>query len=30
VVGLIHAAMMLRGAIRELARRTVGMIRTAR
>jgi CelD/BcsL family acetyltransferase involved in cellulose biosynthesis len=30
VVALIHAAMILRRAIRELARRTVGMIRTAR
>jgi CelD/BcsL family acetyltransferase involved in cellulose biosynthesis len=30
VVGLIHAAMMLRRVVRELARHTVGMIRTAR
>jgi CelD/BcsL family acetyltransferase involved in cellulose biosynthesis len=30
VVALIHAAMTLRGAIRELARRTIGIIRTAR
>jgi CelD/BcsL family acetyltransferase involved in cellulose biosynthesis len=30
VVALIHAAMMLRRMARELARRTIGMIRTAR
>jgi hypothetical protein len=30
VVALIHAAMMLRRAIRELARRTIGVIRIAR
>jgi hypothetical protein len=30
VVALIHAAMMLRRAIRELARRTIGILRTAR